>query len=163
MTEAEIGARFADPIRAFCRRHGASEADAADLVQQALLVTLQALREGRVRDLGRLDGFVFGTCRQLVRSLRRGAARRAAVLAALPDEGASLPVERDSREIARLERVLGAMPDRARRILLWTFCEGRSAEEIARDLGTSSENVRVIRHRSLRSLRRALGREGEAA
>ncbi len=49
---------------------------AADLAQQALLVTLESARAGRVREPDRLGGFVLGVCRTLLRDQRRETARR---------------------------------------------------------------------------------------
>jgi DNA-directed RNA polymerase specialized sigma24 family protein len=41
-------------------------------------------------------------------------------------------------------------------VVLLTFQEDRSADEIASELGTSAGNVRVLRHRALLALQRCV-------
>ena len=71
----------------------ATRAAADDLVQEVLVLTLERLRAGKVRDPDRLASFVLGTCRLIVRNLRRGhaAARGAArpVRLGVPSAGRS--------------------------------------------------------------------------
>jgi RNA polymerase sigma-70 factor (ECF subfamily) len=69
---------------------------------------------------------------------------------AAPDQ----PLERIDAEA--LFRCLRALEDRARRVLMLSFNEERSAEEIAAALEISAVNVRVLRHRSIGALRRCL-------
>jgi RNA polymerase sigma-70 factor (ECF subfamily) len=49
------------------------------------------------------------------------------------------------------------LAERERSVLLMSFFDDRGADELARDLGLSPGNVRVIRHRGLDRLRRCLG------
>jgi RNA polymerase sigma-70 factor (ECF subfamily) len=62
-------------IRAYGLCHLRDTAAAEDLVQQVLLIVLQALRDGRVKDVDNLDRYVFGTCRNTAMDMRRGSAR----------------------------------------------------------------------------------------
>src|SRR5262245_46108492 len=73
--EAELCRRFAPRIRLYGLRHLRSAAGAADLVQDVLLMTLQKLRAGALRDSGKLASFILGTCRQRVIDGRRGGHR----------------------------------------------------------------------------------------
>jgi hypothetical protein len=41
-------------------------------VQQVLLVVLQSLREGKVNDVDNVEPYIFGTCRNMAMSMRRG-------------------------------------------------------------------------------------------
>lgn len=123
-------------------------------MQQVLLVVLQALRDGRVKDVDHLDAYVFGTCRNTVMDMRRGDARRRRIAdesaaTALP-EGYEPPWALADR--ARLDECLERLDARARAIVLATFVDERAADDIGRSLGVSAGNVRVIRHRALAAL-----------
>ena len=78
--EAELCSRFAPRIRLYGLRHLRSAAAAADLVQDVLLMTLQKLRAGAVREPDRLASFILGTCRQVVVDGRRSGMRRERIL-----------------------------------------------------------------------------------
>ena len=73
--ESELCRRFAPRIRLYGLRHLRSEAAAADLIQDVLIMTLQKLRAGEVREPERLASFILGTCRQRVIDARRGGDR----------------------------------------------------------------------------------------
>ena len=152
--EAELCRRFAPRIRLYGLRHLRDEDRAADLVQGVLLALLQAARTGRIADPERVDRFMLGTSRNVAARMRETDARSAgdAALAAIaaPDE----PLERI--DTAALWRCLRTLEDRARRVLMLSFNDERSADEIATTLAISSVNVRVRRHRSIAALRRCL-------
>jgi RNA polymerase sigma-70 factor (ECF subfamily) len=157
--EEELARRFASRIRMYGLRHLRDRDAANDLVQQVLLVTLESLRKGRVRDPERLASFVLGTCRNVARDLRRGGRRRQDLLErhlAVPGERT---VEPPVAPPFRLADCLHALAERERSVLVMTFYAERSADEIARELGILSGNVRVIRHRALRRLRDCLEAE----
>ena len=78
--EEELARRFAPRIRLYGLRHLRDRDAANDLVQQVLLVTLESLRGGRVREPERLASFILGTCRNVALDLRRGGRRRQALL-----------------------------------------------------------------------------------
>ena len=78
--ESEFCRRFAPRIRLYGLRHLRSEAAAADLTQDVLLMTLQKLRSGAVREPDRLASFILGTCRQVVIDGRRSGTRREKLL-----------------------------------------------------------------------------------
>jgi RNA polymerase sigma-70 factor (ECF subfamily) len=152
--EAELCRRFAPRIRLYGLRHLRDEDRAADLVQAVLLALLQAARAGRIADPDRVDRFMLGTSRNVAHRMRETDARSAgdAALAAVvaPDE----PLERI--DAAALVRCMRALDDRARQVVMLSFNEDRSADEIAALLAISSVNVRVLRHRSVAALRRCL-------
>jgi RNA polymerase sigma factor (sigma-70 family) len=56
----------------------------------------------------------------------------------------------------RLADCLGRLSARDRAIVALTFYAERSADQIARELGTTSGNVRVLRHRALSRLQDCL-------
>jgi RNA polymerase sigma-70 factor (ECF subfamily) len=148
--EAELAGRFAPRIRLFGLRHLRDAAAAQDLVQEVLVITIEALRANRIEQPERLASFVPGTCRMTVANLRRGEGRRARLLAQFAHDLDAVttpsvePLDRD-----RLADCLGRLQARDRTVVALTFYAERSAEEIARELGTSPGNVRVLRHRAL--------------
>lgn len=152
--EAMLVERFAPRIRLYGLRHLRSSDGAAELVQEVLLIVLQALRQARVEDLARIDRFMLGTCRNVVGAWRRGQRRRNALCETLTSTGAAIPVAAPARvETMRVTRCLHALSPRAHAVLILTFIEERTAEEIAPLLDLSPANVRVIRHRALQEVR----------
>ena len=154
--EAELAARFAPRIRLYGLRHLRDAEAAQDLVQEVLVTTLAALRAGRLAEPDRLASFVLGTCRMTVANLRRGERRRARLLGEFgdalvpaPEPG---PAAGSMLDRERLAECLRRLSGRDRTVVVLTFYGERSGEEIARELGTTAGNVRVLRHRALARL-----------
>ncbi len=156
--EAEVCRRFAGRIRLYGLRHLRAESAAADLVQQVLLLVLQRLRAGQLRETERLGAYVLGACRLAVREARRAEERRGAQLRrfAWDLEGAA-PAESARLELGRLDHCLQALGERERAVVLLTFYAERPTAEIASDVGASQGNVRLIRHRAIARLRGCMG------
>jgi RNA polymerase sigma-70 factor (ECF subfamily) len=151
--EAELCRRLAPRVRLYGLRHLGNEAAAADLMQQVMLMMIERLRAGALREPERLASFVFGICRMVVLELRRGQTRRERLLdtygeALLPPDPPSMDLDH-----GRLAECLERLPERERTVLLLTFYDDMPAPELARKLDLSQANVRVIRHRSLERLR----------
>ena len=157
--EAAFCERMAPRIHAYGMRQKLGAAASADLVQQALLVVIEALRAGRIADTSRVAGFVFGACRNLLRDQRKGEARRGRLLAEVEPVLASIAAEMTPprMELDRLEGCLDKLAAREKTIVVATFWRERSGDDLARELGTTAQNVRVIRHRALKQLRACLG------
>jgi RNA polymerase sigma-70 factor (ECF subfamily) len=162
--EAELCRRLGPRIRLYGLKHLRDKASAADLMQDVLLMVLQKLREGAVREPEHVASFVLGAARQMVVDGRRSGARRNRILEAFPidltpDEQAPEPLD-----TGRLGDCLGALPERERAVLIMTFYDDRPADAVAADLGLSSAgNVRVIRHRGLERLRGCMDTAGATA
>ncbi len=152
--EAELFRRLAPRVRLYGLRHLRDAAAADDLVQDVLLLTLERLRAGRVRQPERLASFVLGACRLVVRNQRRGRRRRDGLLDRF---GVQLPrrVEPDLLRLdqRRLRECLGRLAERERSILALTFYAEQPSGQIASQLGLSPENVRTLRHRAFVRLR----------
>lgn len=152
--EAELCRRLGPRIRLYGLKHLRDRHAAADLVQQVLLMTLQRLRAGGLREPEKLVSFVFGACRMTVLDLRRGDARRERLLGLYEgDVPAADPASAPSLDQARLVAGLQQLSARERSVLVLTFFEDQSAQQVAAGLGLSEGNVRVIRHRALQRLR----------
>lgn len=162
--EAELCRRLGPRVRLYGLRHLRDEAAAADLMQQVMLMMIERLRAGALREPEKLASFVFGICRMVVLDQRRGHARRQRLLEQYGD--ALLPPEAPSpiHDHERLVYCLEQLPERERSVLLLTFYDDTPAEVLAREMNLSQANVRVIRHRGLSRLRLCLNgeRSGES-
>jgi RNA polymerase sigma-70 factor (ECF subfamily) len=155
--EAELCRRFAPRIRLYGLRHLRSDAAAADLVQDVLLLTLQKLRAGAVRELDKLASFILGTCRQTVIDGRRSGGRRERILDTFaPNLDVASEDSDTALDSGRLESCLQRLPERERSVLVMTFYDDRPADEVGAALGLTPGNVRVIRHRGIERLRRCV-------
>jgi len=162
--EAELCRRLAPRLRLYGRKHLRDDHAAADLAQQVLLMTIEKLRAGRMREPERVVSFVFGACRMMTMEMRRGQSRREQLLQRygddLPIADASVEPRLDHERVAAcLER----LPERERSVVLMTFYEDKPADEVAGLLDLTPGNVRVIRHRALQRLRECVvGREARS-
>ena len=155
--EDELYRRLAPRVRLYGLRHLRDEQAAADLTHQVLLITIETLRGGRLREPDRIASFVLGTSRLVVRDWRRGAIRQERHLQEL---GRTVPVtttleppEVDHRQLATC---LQRLQERERSVLIMTFYAEDTTGEVADQLGLSAENVRVIRHRALGKVRECM-------
>lgn len=155
--EAELCRRYVGRLIAFGRRRLPSEDDARDLAQDALLLTLEKLRRGEVRDAERIGSFLFGVARNLVVTRHRERSRTQTFDPTdreLVAESFELP---DPLARERVGACLEDLPDRQRTVVLLSFYAERSSREIASTLDISHGNVRVLRHRGVAGLRDCLG------
>ncbi len=159
--EAQFCRRFAPRIRLFGLKRLRSEAAAADLVQDVLMLVLQKLRSGAVQEPERIAAFVLGAARQMIIDGRRNSGRRQRLLDTFsielePAESAAP----DTPDADRLQHCLQALPERERSVIVMTFYEDCPAETLGVQFGLTPGNVRVIRHRGLKHLRDCLERPG---
>lgn len=162
--EAELYARLAPRVRLYGLRHLRDEQAAADLVQQVLLMTIERLRGGKIREPERLASFVLGTCRMVVLDLKRGGRRRERVLGQFADDVPRADVADQPRlDTERLTACLDGLSERERSVLVLAFHSERTAVEVAQELGLTAANVRVIRHRALARLRLCMNGEEPAS
>jgi len=156
--EAELFRRMAPRIRLYGLRHLRNEHASEDLTQQVLIITLEALRAGRLREPEKLASFVLGTCRMTVLNLRRGDQRKERLLEQF---GADLmaPVQPSLPNLdhERLTRCIQTLNERERAVVVMTFYDERTGADVAGFLGVSEANVRVIRHRAIHQLRGCMG------
>jgi RNA polymerase sigma factor (sigma-70 family) len=147
-------------VRAFARAHLRNPVDAEDFAQEAMALTISALREGRIERPDRVGGWVLGACRNLLRADWRRTQRRQR-LSALATAGEPRAVDppEPGDPWYRLVMCLARLREDARRVLQSTFVDDLDSPEIARVLELTASNVRVMRKRALAVLRRCM--EGE--
>jgi RNA polymerase sigma-70 factor, ECF subfamily len=153
--EAELCRRFAGRVRLYGLRHLRSEEPARDLTQAVLLAVLEAVRAGRVEDPDRIDRFVLGTCRHIALRQRRADTRAEPVEEERLDVLSYLP-EVERIDVGALLRCLAVLDTRARSVVLMSYQDEKSSDEIARLLEMTPGNVRVVRHRAVAHLRTCL-------
>jgi RNA polymerase sigma-70 factor (ECF subfamily) len=160
--EAELYRRFAPRVRLYGLRHLRDEHAAADLAQRVLLLTIEKLRAGAVRDPERIASFVLGVARMTALEMRRGAGRELPIAEEMagrvdPSHQSPEPLVRD-----HLSRCLGALRERERSVVVLTYYQEQSARQIATALGLKEGHVRVVRHRAIGRLRECMGLEDES-
>lgn len=157
--EAELCRRLAPRVRLYGLRHLRDPHAAHDLVQQVLLMTLESLRAGKLREPERIASFVLGMSRLVVLEIRRGTWRRERLLEAWGDTSEAVdPGEPLVLDADKLAACLQALAERERSVVILTFFADKSGDEVGRELALSAGNVRVIRHRALARLRACMER-----
>jgi RNA polymerase sigma-70 factor, ECF subfamily len=159
-TESELYQRFAHRIRAYGLRHLRSHAAADDLVQQVLLVVIEAQRAGKLREPEKLPSYVLGTCRLVAQGLTRTERRRERLREqfGFGDETTGGHAVLD---LERLRQCLAELPPREQTVVALTYYADRDGDAIASELGMTVGNVRVVRHRAMAHLAECV--TGEAA
>ena len=108
---------------------------AHDLVQQVLLMTLERLRAGKLREPERIASFVLGMCRMVVLEIRRGAWRRQTLLETYGDtpEAVEMP-EPLALDADKLAGCLQTLAERERTVVVMTFFADKTSDEVAKTL-----------------------------
>src|SRR3954449_7138167 len=145
--------RYRGPLLRSARRY-LPEARAEDALQQAYISAWKAIQRGdEVRDLrGWLYRIVHNTA---LNQLRVSGYDYAELDDAL--RGSDAPSEVMERRTVMRQTLAGlaALPERQRDALLRVAVEGRSQEEVARELGVTEGAVRQLVHRARMTLRAA--------
>jgi len=163
LEDAELARRIAAAgargprVRLYGLRHLRDRHAAHDLVQQVLLMTLERLRAGKIRDPEKIASFVLGACRMTVLEIRRGTWRREQLLETYGGSEAFEAPEPLALDPDRLARCLEALAERERSVVTLSFLAEKPGDEVAKELGLSAGNVRVIRHRAIARLRECMG------
>jgi RNA polymerase sigma-70 factor, ECF subfamily len=159
--EAELCARFGARVRLYGLRHLRDAVAAEDLVQRVLLLVLEKLRAGEVREPERVASFILGSARMIAKEMRRGSTREVALDGEM--HHARADHRADPLASDHLHRCIEGLTERERTVILLSFYGDRSAAEVASSLSLEEGNVRVIRHRAVRRLRTCMdggGAEG---
>src|SRR5262245_7777036 len=78
--EGALYRHLAPRVRRYGLRHLRDASAADDLMQQVMLLVLDQLRTGRVREPERVVSFIFGSCRTLAIAMHRKESRRESLL-----------------------------------------------------------------------------------
>lgn len=158
--ETELCRRLAPRVRLYGLRHLRDPHAAHDLMQQVLLMTLERLRAGKLREPESIVSYVLGMSRMTVLEIRRGTRRRETLLHTYGDtpEAVAAP-EPLALDADKLAGCLETLAERERMVVVMTFFADKPGDEVARELGLSAGNVRVIRHRALARLRQCMDGE----
>src|SRR5687768_15039610 len=156
--ETELYRRLGPRVRLYGLRHLRDPQAAADLVQQVLLMTLENLRAGKIREPERIASFVLGTSRMMVLEMRRGTRRRDALVELWGDAAEAFETpEPLMLDPDRLSGCLESLSERERSVVVLSFYADKPGDVVGAELGLSGGNVRVIRHRALARLRECMG------
>jgi RNA polymerase sigma-70 factor (ECF subfamily) len=160
--EGALYRRFAPRVRLYGLRHLRSEDAAQDLVQQVMLLTLEKLRAGLVRDVDQIASFVLGVSRTMTIALKRVERRREKLREAfMVSDMFEAPREEATLDVDHLDRCLRRLTARERMVVLLTFYGEKTATEVGKELQVEQGHVRVIRHRAVQRLRACMtSREG---
>jgi len=154
--ESELYRRFAPRVRLYGLKHLRDRAAADDLAQQVMLIVIERLRAGEVRDPDQIASFVLSMSRMVAVGLRRTEARRERLRGQFDCGEPEVSIDESSLDLARITPCLTALRERERTILLLSFYAEKSAGEIGKALGMTAVAVRVSRHRALASMRTCL-------
>jgi RNA polymerase sigma-70 factor (ECF subfamily) len=158
--ESALFRRYAPRIALYGRKHLGGGAEADDLAQQVMLRVLEAIRHGRVEEPSRLASFIFGTCRHVSWDMRRSDQRQRKIAREVAFVSSSVDApEVSGSDVVRLFGCMSQLPERDASVLRMSFMEDRESDDIARRLGLSSGNVRVIRCRALAKVADCMGRK----
>jgi RNA polymerase sigma-70 factor (ECF subfamily) len=153
----QLARRYASRAAGLARRITGSEADAEDIVQEALLRVW--VNAPRWRAVAAFRTWFY----RIVVNLCLNRQRRAPFVPIEqagdvrdPSANAGEQMERD-QEAQRLAAAMGELPERQRIALTLTYGEGLSNAETAAVIGTSVSGVETLLVRARRSLREKLG------
>jgi RNA polymerase sigma factor (sigma-70 family) len=149
------------PVRRHVVSNNGTQDDADDMLQEALVILWERVRDGRFEYTARLSTFVVGTVknlwlRRLARARREFPSGGAIDIAPDPDDSpldAMIELERTDAVRNALQRI--GEPCRA--ILLLFYWEQASMEDIARRLGfANAETAKARKYQCKKSLRQIL-------
>jgi RNA polymerase sigma-70 factor (ECF subfamily) len=151
--ESELYRRVARRVRLYGLKHLRDAAAADDLAQQVLLLTIERLRAGDVRNPDEIGSFILGASRMQAGSMDRKTRRRERLTAAFHHPALAVDPDDGAVDITAVSRCLQVLAERDRQVLVLTFYAEKTSAEIATDLGVTGTVVRVARHRALGRLR----------
>ena len=152
--EERLVVAFRRPVLCLLTARTRDPEAARDLTQDALMATLGAVREGRLREADRLGGFVAGTARHLALKYHRSRRRDPLPLEDALEPAMESPTEEyeASERVALVEEALERLEEAERQVLELTWRKGLQPREIAERLGLSGDVVRARKSRALKRI-----------
>lgn len=160
--ESRLSRRFLQRLLVVLRGR-TDAATAEDLVQSSLLIVLTKLRSGELRQPDRLEAFVHGTARQLLRAHWRTMDRAPKIDAAeLPSDTPTLLqlTESSQRIVATKCAIAELRSGRDRELLLRYYLLEHSSARIGADLGLTRVGFRKALGRARHRVRSILSESG---
>jgi RNA polymerase sigma-70 factor (ECF subfamily) len=153
--EAELVEFFGPRVFAIlCARTRDREAS-RDLLHDALIGILKAVRQGELREAGKLPAFVASVARNIAHTHLRGRAR-ARLSQPIQEDDLAAPGHGAAFEAAErqalVQQALLQLDATDRAILTRILSEGQKLADIARSLGMSQEAVRQRKSRALKKI-----------
>lgn len=157
---------FAPGLRLFLAHHLQRAEEVEDRLHDVFVQAVAVIREGQLREPGRLAGFMRTIARrQIAAFIQEAVAQRETVgelaegllVASLVPSPEALAIRRQGRE--RALEVLGSFSQTDREILIRFYLRGQEPEEICRELGLTANQFRLRKSRAKRRFVRAMGRE----
>ena len=155
--EAELYRRYAPRVRLYGRRHLRDDHAAQDLAQEVLLVAIERLRAGGVRNPDEIGSFILSTARLSATARMRTDNRRAHLGTQVPVPEAVDADFVQAVDLPRVARCLGTLDAHARQVIILTYYAERTAAQIAAEVGSTSGAIRIARHRAMERLRDCMG------
>lgn len=153
-TAQEIALDELEGVYAFLVRRVGNRADAEDLTQQVALKAVPRLDPAASPHS--IRGYLFQVARTEL--AEHWASRFWLPQLALDEDVFAGPEEidetHDSSAVELAKRILGALPENYARVLELRFLRNYSAREVAREMGTTPGNVRIMQLRALRAAAR---------
>ena len=144
---AEFVARYADGLYCYVRSRLAPRYEEVDdLIQEVFLTAWQSL--GQYRGTGSLQAWVMGIARHKVEDYYRERLRTPESIEDVdlePDKSTSVPeihrVLEQDQLLKNTQRVLAALPEQYRLVLLWRYWERTSTREMALKTGKTEKAI----------------------
>ncbi|MFF2076153.1 RNA polymerase sigma factor [Kitasatospora sp. NPDC058162] len=143
--------------------------DAEDLTSQVFTAALGPLRPGA--EIGQVRAYLTATARTvLAEHWRRTLGHQVTEIDPddldLADQALGAGEGDNAEADAHAQRILEALPERYRQILVLRFLRGYTVRQAATELGVTVANAKVLQHRALRAAARVennADKEGEAS
>lgn len=154
---AAIFDRLKDRIYRYCLMRTSNREVAEDLVQTTFLEMIRALPRYKVQSDAKFTTWLFQIARfRLIDHYRLQG--RTVALDDAPEMADEQQTTIDPFDHAQIEKALQTLPEKYQTILHLRYREDFETTEIAAAMKTSVLNVRVLQHRALNALKKALAR-----
>lgn len=160
---AELYDYYLDKIYRFIYLKVATSEQAEDLTSEVFFKIWQYINREDKLEISNLNAFLYKTARNTVIDFYRDKSQKEVLpggeafeqIQEIYQQSLLVKIETDST-IALIDRALKQLKDEYREVIVLHFMEELSAGEIAKILGKSKGNVRILIHRSLKVLREIL-------
>lgn len=156
---SKIYDKYIDKIYRFVFLKVSSQEIAEDLTSEAFSRTWAVFKE-RSQEIENIQAFLYKTARNLVTDHYRQKGRIRIVSANNPfiiDPGQNLEEESKlNSDIESIKKDISDLKDDYQNVLIWHYIDDLSIDEISELLGRTNGATRVLLHRALKALKKAL-------